>query len=119
MTRENLSTSGEPVQGVPAEWAELRRTLPDALRVVADATDLPLPSGSVDVALSLGVLCCLQEAAVPAAIAETVRVLAPGGWLLFAVPRRRGADDDARWARAGFRRVASLRPGRSLFQKAH
>ena len=86
-------------------------------RIRGDAADLPLRSGSVDVALSIGVLCCMTDAAVPAAVAETVRVLRPGGFLLFGVPRARGVEDDGRWALAGLERVATVRPGRSLFQK--
>jgi SAM-dependent methyltransferase len=96
-------------------WATLSRR---PSRVVGDAADLPVRSESVDVVLSLGLLCCVADASVPAAVAETVRVLKPGGWLLFAVPRRRGADDDARWRAAGLRPIATLRPGRGLFQKA-
>ena len=87
-------------------------------RIVGDGADLPLRSESVDVVLSLGVFCCMAEAAVPEAVAETLRVMRPGAWLLFAVPRRRGELDDRRWRAAGLRLVASRRPGRSLFQKA-
>ncbi len=84
---------------------------------MADATDLPVRSASVDVVLSLGVLCCMADVAVPAAVAETVRVLKPGGYLLFGVPLWRGTVDDARWRSAGLGTVVSLRPGRGLFQK--
>lgn len=86
-------------------------------RIVGDAVDLPLRSSSLDVVLSLGVLCCLSDAAVPAAVEETVRVLRPGGVLLFGVPKWRGADDDERWRRAGLLAVRTLRPGRGLFRK--
>jgi len=96
----------------------LAERAPRATRVVGDAADLPVRSSSIDVVLSLGVLCCVADAAVPAAVAETVRVLKPGGLLLFAVPRRRGATDEARWRRAGLVPVATTRPGRGLFQKA-
>jgi len=86
-------------------------------RILGDAIDLPFRNGSADLVLSLGVLCCVADAAVPATVAETVRVLKPGGLLLFAVPRRRGEADDARWQRAGLVRVRSTRPGRGVFQK--
>jgi len=88
-----------------------------AARLQGDAADLPLRSGSVDVVLSIGALCCMSDAAVPRAVAETVRVLKPGGYLAFGVPRRRGASDEARWTSAGLVRRASLRSGRALFQK--
>jgi SAM-dependent methyltransferase len=94
------------------------RGAPKATLVVADAAALPVRSSSVDVVLSLGVVCCMADAAVPAAIAETLRVLKPGGLLLFGVPARRGTVDDARWRSAGLVPVVSLRPGRGLFQKA-
>lgn len=86
-------------------------------RVVGDASDLPLRSGSVDVALSVGVFCCMNDAAIPAAIAETVRVLRPGGWFLFGVPRWRGEYDVPALERAGLARVAEIGLGRTLFQK--
>jgi SAM-dependent methyltransferase len=97
----------------------VRRALPDAERVTGDAADLPLAAGCADVVLSFGVLCCLSEAAVPGAVAETVRILKPGGWLLLGVPPRRGERDEGRFVSAGFRRVAGSRPGRALLQKAH
>lgn len=106
-------------------WSEPRRgarppaTARSFARVVADATELPFRSSSVDVVLSVGVLCCLTEAAIPGAVAETARVLRPGGWLVFGVPRRRAAADEARWERAGFRVAASERPGRTRLQKTH
>ena len=86
-------------------------------RVRGDAADLPLRSESIDVVLSIGVLCCMSDAAVPAAVAETHRVLRPGGLLLFGVPKGRGERDEARWRAIGLERVATVRPGRSLFQK--
>jgi arsenite methyltransferase len=95
----------------------LGRTVPNAARLIGDAVELPIRSASVDLVLSLGVLCCLADGAVPGAIAETVRVLKPGGLLLFAVPRRRGDADEARWHAAGLRAIARTRPGRGLFQK--
>ncbi|MCI4353779.1 MAG: class I SAM-dependent methyltransferase [Thermoplasmata archaeon] len=95
----------------------LARSAPGASSIVGDAAALPIRSGSVDVVLSLGVLCCMEDSAVPAAVEETVRVLKPGGFLLFGVPRRRGPSDDARWRSVGLAPVATLRPGRGLFQK--
>lgn len=86
-------------------------------RVRGDNADLPFRSESFDVVLSVGVLCCVDDAFVPAVVAETVRVLRKGGYLLFGVPRGRGVDDERRWARAGLVSVATTRPGRSLLQK--
>ncbi|HEY6238012.1 MAG TPA: class I SAM-dependent methyltransferase [Thermoplasmata archaeon] len=106
-----------------AMWADPRpidRAAGRALhpeRIQGDAADLPLGTASADVVLSIGALCCMSDAAVPRAVAETGRVLKPGGFLLFAVPRRRGELDEARWSAAGFARRAGTRPGRGLFQK--
>jgi SAM-dependent methyltransferase len=86
-------------------------------RIQGDAADLPLRAETVDVVLSIGALCCMSDAAVPRAVAETIRVLKPGGYLLFGVPRWRGPSDEARWTSAGLTRCAGTRPGRSLFQK--
>ncbi len=88
---------------------------PDA--VVADGAALPLADGSVDVLLSLGVLCCMAEEAVPRAVRETYRVLRPGGLAVVAVPKRRGDQDDPLFRELGFERLACLRPGRSLYQR--
>jgi malonyl-CoA O-methyltransferase len=85
--------------------------------VEADGTALPVRDGSVDVVLSLGVLCCMSEAAVPAASAELRRVLRPGGLLLLQVPRRRGGVDAERLHRDGLEVVARDRPGSVLFRK--
>jgi ubiquinone/menaquinone biosynthesis C-methylase UbiE len=48
----------------------------------ADATALPFPSESFDTVLSTFALCCIPD--VPAALAEALRVLRPGGDLLLA-----------------------------------
>jgi ubiquinone/menaquinone biosynthesis C-methylase UbiE len=98
--------------------ARHRRTGPDAMDVgVADAVALPLADGSVDVVLSLGVLCCMTDAAVPHAVRETWRVLRPGGLALVTVPLRRGDADAPLFRTAGFERVAELRPGRTLYAR--
>jgi SAM-dependent methyltransferase len=88
-------------------------------RAVADGLDLPLRGDCADVLISIGVLCCMTDSAVPGAVDEIRRVLKPGGWLLFRVPRRRGDVDVERFRRAGFREVARERPGSVLFQKPH
>jgi len=85
--------------------------------LVGDVTRLPLRDGSADVVLSLGLLCCVEEAAVPRAIQETTRILAPGGWLILAVPRWRGRADEAATRATGLVRRAGGRPGRAVFQK--
>jgi len=98
----------------------LRSTAAEAHRldpVVADAVRLPFEAGSFDVVLSLGVLCCMTDEAVPAAVAETWRVLRPGGLAVVTVPLRRGDADDPILRAHGFVRLANLRPGRSLYQR--
>jgi SAM-dependent methyltransferase len=90
----------------------------DALDLVqGDAIRLPVPDQSVDVVLSLGVLCCMTDEAVPLAVSETWRVLRPEGLAVVSVPLRRGDADDPLFRDRGFRRVARLRPGRSLYQR--
>jgi SAM-dependent methyltransferase len=96
---------------------EILATVPSLDRVVAEGGQLPIRSGSVDAALSLGVLCCMEESRIPAAVDELGRVVRPGGWLLFAVPKWRGSADESLLARAGFAPVERLRPGRGLFRK--
>lgn len=56
------------------------RGLADVELIEADATDLPLASGSVDLFLSFWGLHCFDDPA--AAIAEAARVLKPGGRLV-------------------------------------
>ena len=85
--------------------------------VQADAGRLPFPDRSVDVLLSLGVLCCMTDESLPLAVAETWRVLRPGGLAIVSVPLRRGDADDPLFRAQGFRRVLSLRPGRSLYER--
>ena len=85
--------------------------------VLADAARLPIRSASVDLVVSLGVLCCLTDEGADRAAAEAWRIVRPGGFLALAVPRWRGAADEARHTRHGFRRVAGTRPGRAVFSK--
>lgn len=93
-------------------------TRPDAFDLVqGDAVRLPVPDESVDVLLSLGVLCCMTDEAVPFAVSETWRVLRPGGLAVVSVPLRRGDADDPLFRKRGFERVARLRPGRSLYRR--
>ena len=86
-------------------------------RAVGDGAQLPVRSAVADLAVSLGVLCCMDDSAQAAAVAELWRILRPGGYVLVAVPRWRGADDEARLRRAGFLRVVGPRPGRAVFRK--
>lgn len=53
----------------------------DAVVVDSGAADLPVPSGSVDTVVSTMVLCTVPD--MDAALSEIVRVLRPGGRLLF------------------------------------
>jgi ubiquinone/menaquinone biosynthesis C-methylase UbiE len=85
--------------------------------VRGDAVRLPLPDGSADVVLAIGLLCCMTDAARPRAISELWRVLRPGGSLLVSVPKYRGAADDPALESAGFQRVRLLRPGRALWAR--
>ncbi|MCI4330974.1 MAG: class I SAM-dependent methyltransferase [Thermoplasmata archaeon] len=108
----------------PEMLAQARRNLarpptpegPWAL-IVGDAAALPLRDGSADVVLSLGVLCCMAEGSVPAAIAETTRALRPGGWLVFGIPPWRREGDIERWEQAGVGLVSRPRRGAALLQK--
>jgi ubiquinone/menaquinone biosynthesis C-methylase UbiE len=86
-------------------------------RVRGDAARLPLPDGVADLVLSFGVLCCMTEAAIPSAIAESWRVVRRGGRLVFAVPRTRGDVDDPRFRSVGFRPVADPRAGWKVYEK--
>ena len=88
-------------------------------RLVGDGVDLPIDSGSADLVLSLGVLCCMADSAVSRGVAEIARILRPGGLLLLGVPRRRGSGDEALLQSAGLQALVRLQPGRGLFQKGH
>lgn len=71
----------------PGMLAVARRTVPDALLVLADAARLPLADGCVDVVTCVTVLHLLPDPT--AAMAEWRRVLRPGGRVLtatFAAP---------------------------------
>lgn len=110
----------DPQRGMwrdPRRLERIARAPFRAERIVGDAIDLPFRSETIDVVLSVGVLCCMTEAAIPGAVAETVRVLRPGGLLLFGVPKWRGGADEARFTAAGLVRLASVRAGRTLFEK--
>lgn len=79
---------------------------------------LPFPNGSVDVVLSLGVLCCMRPTDVPAAVAELGRVLRTDGYCVLGVPRGWADYCEPLFRGAGFRQVDALRPGRAVFQRA-
>lgn len=71
----------------PGMLALARAALPDAVLVLADATDVPLPDASIDVVTCVTVLHLLPDPT--AAMAEWRRVLRPGGRVLtatFAAP---------------------------------
>ena len=78
---------------------------------------LPLADGSVDLVLSLGVLCCMESADVPRAVSELHRVVRPGGYCLLGLPRGWAAFAEPLFVSAGFRRAAQQRPGRVLYQR--
>jgi SAM-dependent methyltransferase len=88
-----------------------------AVLAMADSVRLPLRDGAADAVLSLGVLCCMEDASLGAAVAEVARVLRPGGWLLLGVPRRRGRSDERRVEEAGLVKRGGERPGIAIFQK--
>jgi ubiquinone/menaquinone biosynthesis C-methylase UbiE len=85
--------------------------------VLGDAVALPLRNASVDLVLSLGVLCCLTDEGGDSAAREAWRVVRPGGHVVLAVPRWRGTADERRHTQAGFVRIAGRRPGRAVFRK--
>jgi len=84
---------------------------------LGDAVALPLRDASVDLVLSLGVLCCMTDEGADAAAREAWRVLRPGGYAVLSVPRWRGAADESRHTKVGFVRVGGGRPGRAVFRK--
>jgi ubiquinone/menaquinone biosynthesis C-methylase UbiE len=78
---------------------------------------LPISDSSVDLALSFGVLCCMEASEVPRAISELFRVARPGGYCLLGVPKSWASFTDPLFRTAGFRPIAELRPGRTLYQR--
>jgi ubiquinone/menaquinone biosynthesis C-methylase UbiE len=68
---------------------------PGATIVQAPAEDLPFPDSSFDTAVFVLVLCTVPDPA--AALAETARVLRPGGRLMFVEHVRSEAPGVARW----------------------
>jgi SAM-dependent methyltransferase len=94
-----------------------RPSSPAPVLALGDAVALPLRNGEVDVALSLGVLCCMTDAGADEAAREVWRVVRAGGFVVLSVPRWRGAADEARHTRLGFVRVGAGRAGRGVFQK--
>lgn len=77
-----LAGPGGRVLALDRSLGMLRQAPSSAHCVQADATVLPLPSGSVDVLVLAFVLFLLPDAA--PAVDEAARVLRPGGWLLAA-----------------------------------
>jgi SAM-dependent methyltransferase len=85
--------------------------------VRGDGVRLPFADQAVDVLLSLGVLCCMDDAAVAPAISELWRVLRPGGYCVLGVPKGWSVLSDPLFLARGFRPVVVLRPGRALYQR--
>jgi ubiquinone/menaquinone biosynthesis C-methylase UbiE len=102
-------------RGMLARAARAPRPEIDLVR--GDAVRLPLRDGSVDLVLSLGVLCCLTSEAVPMAVEESWRVLRPGGLAVVAVPRWRGDQDMPRFRARGFRPLEHPRAGWVLYHR--
>lgn len=74
----------------------------DATTLVADATQLPLPDGSVDLAMSMDTVQHIPAAA--RALDELARVVKPGGLLILSFPFAYGECDVIdfyRWSIAG------------------
>ena len=78
---------------------------------------LPLPDASVDLLVSFGVLCCMEESDVPRAVSELFRVTRAGGFCLLGVPKGWAAFTDPLFRGAGFSAVRQQRPGRVLYQR--
>ncbi len=79
--------------------------------------NLPISNASVDLLLSFGVLCCMEAKDVPRAVSELYRVARPGGYCLLGLPKSWAGFSDPLFRSAGFRPVAELRPGRTLYQR--
>jgi ubiquinone/menaquinone biosynthesis C-methylase UbiE len=78
---------------------------------------LPISDASVDLLLSFGVLCCMEAKDVPRAVSELYRVARPGGYCLLGLPKSWAGFSDPLFRSAGFRPVAELRAGRTLYQR--
>ena len=107
----------EPQRGMLERAARRQRgrSGPDLIR--AEGSGLPFGDGTIDVLLSLGVLCCMTESTVAPAVSELWRVLRPGGYCVVGVPKRWSEVSDPLFRTKGFRPVAQLRPGRTLYQR--
>jgi len=119
-----MASRGADVTGVDPDPAMLAAARSHAARAGVSASflegriePLPFPDASVDVVVSVTVLCFVPDAA--GAIREMARVLRPGGrlvigeldrWSLWAVLRRaRGWLGATTWKAAQFRSAAELR----------
>ena len=81
-----LSDLGHAVVGLDAAPALVRQAAtsrPAVPAAVADAADLPVPSGAVDLAVSSMVLMDVDD--LDAVLGELARVLVPGGRLCFSI----------------------------------
>jgi SAM-dependent methyltransferase len=86
-------------------------------RVRGSGDRLPLADACVDVVISFGVLCCMEDADVPRAVSELGRILRPGGYCLLGVPLGWAEFTEPLFRTAGFRVVDQQRPGRALYQR--
>lgn len=93
---------------------EVRRR-PELVR--GSGTRLPFADQSVDVVLSFGVLCCMDQSDVPRAVTELWRVLRPGGYCVLGIPKGWAPSTDPMFRTAGFQPIREQRPGRTLFQR--
>lgn len=94
-----------PSSGV-ARWICLDRDVARLPNICADATKLPLRSGSVDTLVCLEVLEYVWDP--PSALNEFRRVLKPGGTLVLSTPflhRQDASDDYWRFTEAALRRL--------------
>jgi SAM-dependent methyltransferase len=107
----------EPQRGMLLHTRRGRAPSPGAERILAAGDRLPFADASVDVLLSLGVLCCMRATDVPRAVSELSRVARPGGYCVLGVPPGWAPTTDPLFAAAGFTAVRSLRPGRVLYRR--
>ena len=80
----------------------------EAEYVVADARHLPFADASVDVVFSYSVLQHLDPGDVRTAVAESARVLRPGGRSVHQLPNAYGLLNAYRQGRRGFRRASAF-----------